>query len=440
MAYIGNSLTSQGFIPAVDYFNGNNSTVAFTLSRNVTTSAQVEVIVNNVMQNPSSAFTVLNNTITFTSAPPIGSNNIWVRYVSLNTSSMTPSSGTVGTAQLGSIESINSASSLNLKTEGISVVTLDASQNVGVGCTPTQKLQVAGNVAIQGSTSGLVTIQAPAVAGASVLTLPAQTGTVNVSDSILSLSASVASNNLTVTLNPTTLTFRNVDPTSGIPVSINIASPLTIQVPNTATLGCSALTAQNTVDELVLVVLYNGGTPALGIVNIAGGTNLDETTLISTTAINTSSTSASVVYSTSTITSSPYRVAGYLKITSQTVAGTWANAPFKVQGMGGMAMSMSSLGYGQTWQNVTGSRASGTTYYNTTGKPILISIYSGSGSPYSSIVIVVNGITVATQVSNSSTGNSQSGACTIVPSGASYSAVVLGTGAGVSIGAWNELR
>lgn len=27
------------------------------------------------------------------------------------------------------------------------------------------------------------------------------------------------------------------------------------------------------------------------------------------------------------------------------------------------------LGYGQTWQNVTGSRAAGTTYYNTTGKP-----------------------------------------------------------------------
>lgn len=96
MAYTGNTLTTQGFIPAVDYFNGNNSTVAFTLSRNVTTSAQVEVIVNNVMQNPSSAFTVLNNTITFTSAPSIGSNNIWVRYVSLNTSSITPSSGTVG--------------------------------------------------------------------------------------------------------------------------------------------------------------------------------------------------------------------------------------------------------------------------------------------------------------------------------------------------------
>jgi len=35
--------------------------------------------------------------------------------------------------------------------------------------------------------------------------------------------------------------------------------------------------------------------------------------------------------------------------------------------------AMSSLGYGQTWQNVTSSRADATTYYNTTGKPIFIS-------------------------------------------------------------------
>ena len=431
MAYTGNTLTTQGFIPAVDYFNGNNSTVAFTLSRNVTTSAQVEVIVNNVMQNPSSAFTVLNNTITFTSAPSIGSNNIWVRYVSLNTSSITPSSGTVGTAQLGSIESINSATSLDLKTEGISVLTLNASQNVGVGTSsPTQKLQVAGNVAIQGSTSGLVTIQAPAVAGAVNVTLPTVSGTVNVSDSILSLSASVASNNLTVTLNPTTLTFRNVNLTSGIPVSVNIASPLTIQVPNTATLGCSALSAQNTLDELILVVLYNGGTPALGIVNIAGGTNLDETTLISTTAINTSSISASVIYSTSTITNSPYRIAGFIKITPQTVAGTWATAPSTIQGQGGQALAaMSSLGYGQTWQNVLASRAVNTTYYNTTGKPITVSI---NGSASVNVPIIVNGITLG--ITNAA--NTVCQFTFIVPSGGSYS---WGSASG-ALNNWVELR
>lgn len=34
------------------------------------------------------------------------------------------------------------------------------------------------------------------------------------------------------------------------------------------------------------------------------------------------------------------------------------------------------LGSGQTWQDVTGSRSGGTTYTNTTGKPICVSVYS----------------------------------------------------------------
>jgi ABC-type Fe2+-enterobactin transport system substrate-binding protein len=83
MAYIG-SVTGneQQFAQAVDYFNGDGATVAFTLSRPVATTTQVQVVVNNVIQNPSSAYTVLNNVITFTSAPSQGSNNIYVYYPS----------------------------------------------------------------------------------------------------------------------------------------------------------------------------------------------------------------------------------------------------------------------------------------------------------------------------------------------------------------------
>jgi hypothetical protein len=85
MSYIGNTPQNQGFTPAIDYFNGNGVTVTFTLSRPIASVAQVIVAVDNVIQNPSSAFGVVGNSITFTSAPLAGTNNIWVEYTSLIT-------------------------------------------------------------------------------------------------------------------------------------------------------------------------------------------------------------------------------------------------------------------------------------------------------------------------------------------------------------------
>jgi hypothetical protein len=102
MAYLGNSSTQQSFTPAIDYFNGDGSTTAFTLSRPVASVAQIQVTINNVAQNPSSAYTVSNNTITFTSAPLSGTNNIYVYYTSPNTQVIAPSQGTVSVNSLDS--------------------------------------------------------------------------------------------------------------------------------------------------------------------------------------------------------------------------------------------------------------------------------------------------------------------------------------------------
>jgi hypothetical protein len=102
MAYLGNTPTQQGFIPAIDYFSGNASTTAFTLSRPVASVAQVQAVIENVPQNPGDAFTVSGNTITFTSAPPSGTNNIYVYYTSPITQVIQPGQGTVGTAQIQS--------------------------------------------------------------------------------------------------------------------------------------------------------------------------------------------------------------------------------------------------------------------------------------------------------------------------------------------------
>lgn len=80
MAFIGSTPSTQNLVAATDYFNGDGTTVAFTLSRPVYATYQVSVVINNVPQNPSSAYTVVGNVLTFTSAPPAGSSNIYVSY------------------------------------------------------------------------------------------------------------------------------------------------------------------------------------------------------------------------------------------------------------------------------------------------------------------------------------------------------------------------
>ena len=178
------------------------------------------------------------------------------------------------------------------------------------------------------------------------------------------VSASVAGNALTLSLDPCSLVFRSATLASGAVSSVKIASTISVTVPSSATLG--TISAQQA--QLVIVALNNAGTVELAVVNIAGGTNLDECGLINTTAISAGSSSPTVVYSTTARTNVAYRVVGFVNITEAT-AGTWATAPTTIQGVGGQALSaMSSLGYGQTWQSVT--RNASTTYYNLTGKPI----------------------------------------------------------------------
>jgi hypothetical protein len=55
-----------------------------------------------------------------------------------------------------------------------------------------------------------------------------------------------------------------------------------------------------------------------------------------------------------------------------------------------MAVFNESFGVGQTWQDLTSSRASGVTYTNTTGKPIQIYIMTGTEST----PLIVGGVTL----------------------------------------------
>jgi hypothetical protein len=254
-----------------------------------------------------------------------------------------------------------------------------------------------------------------------------------VSKQIQSISASVAANALTITLNPTSLDFRSATLTDGTVNTRTVASAISVTVSSGSTLG--TVSAQQS--RLIVLAIDNAGTVELAVVNIAGGNNLDETNLISTTAEGGAGAadSASTIYSTTARTNVPYRVVGFVQST-QTTAGTWAAAPSTIQGYGGNALdAMASLGFGQTWQSFTGSRAGGTTYYNTTGKPIFILATGVFSSGTGVVSLAVNGV-VAGQSQYVNNGGWPVSANTIVPAGASYVATFTGS----TINTWFELR
>jgi hypothetical protein len=203
MSYIGNTATQQAFTPAIDFFSGNGSTVAFTLSRPVASAAQVQVNVNNVAQNPSTAFTVLNSTITFTGAPSSGTNNIYVQYTSPITQVIQPGQGTVTPTSLatdGTFQFPNISYTGTLTGNG-GIVNIgsgqfykDASGNVGIGTSsPVEKLTVSGGIA----TTGAYSIPS----GASALTFGYDSGS-NVAN-ITSLTSGTAYRDLRILANNT---------------------------------------------------------------------------------------------------------------------------------------------------------------------------------------------------------------------------------------------
>ena len=78
MAYLGASPLSSFASPSKDTFSGDNSTTSFTMGQSVGDPNQLEVFVDNVRQEPTSAYTVNGTTLTFTGTPATGSNNIYV--------------------------------------------------------------------------------------------------------------------------------------------------------------------------------------------------------------------------------------------------------------------------------------------------------------------------------------------------------------------------
>ena len=102
MAFIGTPLDTRNTFQSLvgKRFNGDGSTTAFTLDVAPSSTLDIEVFVGNVRQDPNSAYTLSGTTLTFTGAPPSGTNNIYVVHQAKAVGTITPGANSVGVTEL----------------------------------------------------------------------------------------------------------------------------------------------------------------------------------------------------------------------------------------------------------------------------------------------------------------------------------------------------
>jgi hypothetical protein len=180
-----------------------------------------------------------------------------------------------------------------------------------------------------GDISGRVTVIYDAVNG----WLELQRKATGAPPQIRTIGGTVSANALTVTLAPCTLEFRSATGSSGAVTSINTTSTLSLTIPSGATIG----TANATESRIAILAINNAGVVELAAINVSGAPQLQESSLITTVAIDAASDSASVFYSAAARAAVPYRVVGVI-VSTQASAGVWATTPSTVQGQGGQAL------------------------------------------------------------------------------------------------------
>jgi len=103
MAYLGTPIDTTNQFQSLQgkRFNGDGSTTAFTLDIAPSSVFDIEVFVENVRQDPNSAYSISGTTLTFTGAPPSGTNNIYVVHQAKAVGTIEVLDGAITTAKLG---------------------------------------------------------------------------------------------------------------------------------------------------------------------------------------------------------------------------------------------------------------------------------------------------------------------------------------------------
>ena len=160
----------------------------------------------------------------------------------------------------------------------------------------------------------------------------------------LTINIQTASGSTPTPTNPVLIPLRDPTIANGDPIILSVTSALSVATPTSgATLGVTNGSAQTSFRYWV-VLFNNAGTPIMGLWNSVGTSSglvtsinsLDESTPVSSTALNGSSTSAGVFYTSGgTVSSKSFRILGYVDYAGGLVTpGTFTSTPTKVQLMG----------------------------------------------------------------------------------------------------------
>ena len=136
MAYLGN-VPAEAYSSIVkDTFSGDNSQTQFTLSQPSTTNG-IRVVISDVLQEPTIDYSVLGTTLTFTSAPATGTDNIYVVHIAaaVQTSDLpseiyTATTYKAGVTVEGNIAVTGTVDGRDLATDGTKLDGVEASADV----------------------------------------------------------------------------------------------------------------------------------------------------------------------------------------------------------------------------------------------------------------------------------------------------------------------
>lgn len=219
---------------------------------------------------------------------------------------------------------------------------------------------------------------------------------------------------------------------TAITTKADLNSPTFIGTPSAPTASVGTSTTQVATTAFVQSAV-SAGAINLSSVNITGGSISGITDLAIADGGTGASTAADAFTNLKQNATEGATGVVELATTAETTAGTDTSRAVTPAGVEAH-MNAHALGMTQTWQNVTGSRAAGTWYQNTTGRPIFVSLQLSTGGVDMWVNTVAN-FTGAVEVAR---GDGDSGEWktffTIIPPNIYYIAQ------GGSVNYWSELR